>query len=87
MMLPIILWLDGYISDEIDKLNRLSTIRMDEVAINQMISSCFERRKRLRTGNSKVALFLISLTALHQGLRMLLSRQGRASKAPILRNA
>ncbi|ATM89022.1 hypothetical protein CS535_12680 [Yersinia massiliensis] len=60
---------------------------MDRIAINQSIFSCFERRKRLLTGNSKVALFLISLTALHQGLRMLLSRQGRASKAPILRNA
>ncbi|PHZ29318.1 hypothetical protein FFE93_017980 [Yersinia sp. KBS0713] len=53
---------------------------MDKFAINQMISSCFERRKRLRSGERKVALFLISLTALHRGLRMLLSEQGRAAK-------
>jgi hypothetical protein len=53
---------------------------MDEIAINQPVSGCFERRKRLLSEKRGFALFLISLTALHQGLRMLLSRQGSASR-------
>ncbi|WP_071991256.1 hypothetical protein [Yersinia wautersii] len=59
---------------------------MDEFAINLLVFGCFNQRKRLRAENDKVGFFLINLTALHQGFRMLLSRQGKASKSPILRN-
>ncbi|ATX62963.1 hypothetical protein LC20_08670 [Yersinia hibernica] len=59
---------------------------MDDIAINLPVSGCFKRRKRLRTNDCLLALFLISLTALHRSLRMLLSRQGRVSKSLILRN-
>ncbi|EEP95324.1 hypothetical protein yaldo0001_27950 [Yersinia aldovae ATCC 35236] len=48
---------------------------MDEIAINLMLSGCFNWRKRLLIADDCFAFFLNSLTALHQGLRMLLSEQ------------